>query len=73
MGFDTNKINLVKFQDRKWNFPNRKLNYLSHFQASDQRKKEEKCLKFPDFKLPGNALEVSSTVKYICDILLQIT
>ena len=37
MGFDTNEINLVKFQDRKWNFPNRKLNYFSHFQASDQR------------------------------------
>ena len=37
MGFDTNEINLVKFQDGKWNFPNRKLNYFSHFQAPDQR------------------------------------
>ena len=37
MGFDMNEINLVKFQDRKWNFPSRKLNYFSHFQASDQR------------------------------------
>ena len=37
MGFDMNEINLVKFQDRKWNFPNRKLNYFSHFQVSDQR------------------------------------
>ena len=37
MGFDMNEINLVKFQDRKWNFPNRKLNYFSHFQASDER------------------------------------
>ena len=30
MGFDMNEINLVQFQ-------NRKLNYFSHFQASDQR------------------------------------
>ena len=37
MGFDKNEINLVKFQDGKWNFPNRKLNYFSHFQAPDQR------------------------------------
>ena len=35
MGFDTNEIKLVKL--RKWNFPNRKLNYFSHFQVSDQR------------------------------------
>ena len=31
MGFE---IDLIKFQDRKWNFPNRKLNYFSHFEAS---------------------------------------
>ena len=37
MGFDMNKINLVKFPDEKWNFPSRKLNYFSHFQAPDQR------------------------------------
>ena len=28
----------IVFQNRKWNFPNRKLNYFSHFQASDQTK-----------------------------------
>ena len=37
MGFDTNDTNLVKFPDGKWNFPNRKLDYFSHFQAPDQR------------------------------------
>ena len=27
----------IKFQNRKWNYPNRKLNYYSHLQASDKK------------------------------------
>ena len=46
MGFYTNKINLVKCPDGKWNFPNRKLNYFSHFQAPDQRTSFKKRFSF---------------------------
>ena len=27
----------IGFQNRKWNYPNRKCNYFSHFRASDQK------------------------------------
>ena len=33
-------------EKRKWNYPNRKWNYLTHFQASDQKTSFTKCFSF---------------------------
>ena len=36
----------IDFQNRKWNDPNRKWNYLSYIQASDQKTSFTKCFSF---------------------------
>ena len=36
----------IDFQNRKQNYPNRKWNYLSHFQASNQKTSFTKCFSF---------------------------
>ena len=37
---------IIDFQNRKWNQPNRKWNYFSHFRASDQKTSFTQCFTF---------------------------
>ena len=43
--FDTKELK-IDFLNRKWNSPNGKWNYISHFQASDKQTSVTKCFSF---------------------------
>ena len=51
----------IDFQNRKWNYPNRKRNYFSHFQAFNQNTSFTKCFSL----VPGVSKLIFKTGKGI--------